>query len=318
MKNRNFLTIRKSALSCLFAVILFIPLVSGCGSGKNGGPIEPPSSESWWSNYLDSSGNPITLQSGFKLVPVSGEQRQAIPKTTPAFDLAYLNFAVDANYRSNLGWLFRGHDQADDRKEDLAGAAEFIKQGGWLRVRETFDWDKDTKRYTQPPAIRMTFLGWAGDLMITYLSEPYIGYPTDTTKTWSGKPTYVSDGSGREFVEILTYQISYLGTRSLVEKVGAGSKTLETYNDVILIKGRANEGEGSIDAYLAPNTGIIYYHLVTAFGMLGAGALIGYSGDNQTLSGAGATDYFPTAPGNHWIYEFSPDDHVPEFRFSIQ
>jgi len=30
------------------------------------------------------------------------------------------------------------------------------------------------------------------------------------------------------------------------------------------------------------------------------------------------TDYMPLATGNQWIYEFSPDDQVPKFRFGVR
>ena len=298
------LYIRNFPLSLSIATLMF----AGCG-GDNG-VTEPPVSDGiYWANYIDQ-----TLPSGFKLVSLNGQQRTAAPLTTPANQAAALNFAVDPDYRSNRGWLFRGHDHASDFKQDLAGAAEFVKQGGRLRVGETFDWDRSTRRYTQPPLIRLTFIGYAGDLMITYLSEPYIAFPADTTKTWTGPPVNVSDASGTSFVEIFSYRIHYLGKCDLMEN----TRTLASYDDVIRIEGTANMGQGLIDAYLAPNVGIIYYHLVTAFGQEGAAALIGFSGENLSITGTSTTDYFPTAPGNHWIYEFSPDDHVPQFRFGVK
>jgi len=293
---------------CSMSFSLAFFLLAGCGDDS--GVVEPPGNGgNFWSNYLD-----LTLPSGFKLVSLEGEQKTATVLTTPANQMGVLNFAIDPDYRSNRGWLFRGHDHFSDVKQDLAGAAEFVKQSGWLRVGETFDWDRGTRRYTQPPLIRLTFIGYAGDLLITYLGEPYIAFPTDTTKTWTGPPVNVSDGSGSSFVEIFSYRIHYLGSSDLMEN----DRVLAGYDDVIHIEGVANAGQGRIDAYLAPNVGIIYYHLVTAFGQEGAAALIGFSGENQSISGAAVKDYFPTAPGNHWIYEFSPDDHVPQFRFSVR
>ncbi|RLB12625.1 MAG: hypothetical protein DRG82_16845, partial [Deltaproteobacteria bacterium] len=191
----------------VLSLALIIYLAGGCGSDSS--VVTPPADGNWWANYLDPAGNPLTLPSGFKLVPIAGHQRTATPKTTPPDERAVLNFAIDPDYRSNRGWLFRGHDQGSDAKQDLAGCAEFIKQAGWLRIGETFDWDRQSARYTQPPQIRLTFIGWAGDLMLTYLGEPYIGFPTDTTKTWTGKPVTVSDGSGNEFVEIFSYRIRF-------------------------------------------------------------------------------------------------------------
>ncbi|GAG41642.1 unnamed protein product, partial [marine sediment metagenome] len=92
-----------------------------------------------------------------------------------------LTFAIDPYYRSNMGYIFRGNDQNDSGKENLAGAVEFIKQSGWLRHRETFDWEglresppgsfKFTRinRFTQFQ-IRTTFTGLAYDLILTLIS----------------------------------------------------------------------------------------------------------------------------------------------------
>jgi hypothetical protein len=302
--------------SCL--LILFAAVVlTGCSDKKT--IVGPgPGDQNYWENYIG-----VTLPNGFKLVSLSGEQREADFLTT-SYQGMVLNFAIDPEYRSNLGYIFRGNDQGDSGKENLCGAVELVKQSGWLRHRETFDWEglkedppgsfKFTRinRYTQFP-IRTTFSGYAYDLMLTLLSEPYIGYPTDTTKTWSGPVVNVSDGS-QSFIEIISYRIHYLGDCDLMEN----SSVLASYSDVIHIEGAADQGQGAIDAYLAPNVGIIYYHLTTAFGQEGAGALIGFSGDNEGINGGAVTDYFPTSPGNNWIYEFAPDDHVPQFRFSVK
>ena len=93
-------------------------------------------------------------------------------------------------------------------------------------------------------------------------SVAYFEQKIDTTKTWLGDPVHVSQGPGSEFVEIMQYSISYLGERRLMESGSA----LETYQDVIRIKGQANQGQGEIEAYLAPDAGIIYYYYITAFG----------------------------------------------------
>lgn len=152
-------------------MLLLALLLSACGSDSN--PTPPDGDHDWWSNYLDGGGQPITLPSGFKLAPIEGgSQRTAGLVTTPANPFAMLNFAVDPRYRSNRGWLFRGHDQLSSDKQDLAGAAELVKQEGWLRIGETFDWDNSTATYNQPPLIRLTFQGFAGDLMIVPLSHP--------------------------------------------------------------------------------------------------------------------------------------------------
>jgi hypothetical protein len=84
-----------------------------------------------------------------------------------------------------------------------------------------------------------------------------------------------------------------------------------------MISGTANQGQGMVDAYLAPDVGIIYYYLLTAFGQKASGALVGYDLQNQSVSGGTIKDYFPTAGGNHWIYEFSPDEQVDNFRFRV-
>ena len=298
---------------------------SACGN-DNGGVVTPGdeiSQDHWWDNYLDENRNPVTLPSGFKLAPLSANQRTATPKTTNRHFV--LNFVIDPDWRSNLGYIFRGNDQNKSALENLAGAVEFYKQEGWLKKRETFDWEgvrEDppgsfnfvrVNRFTKLP-IRSIFNGVATDLMLTLLAEPYIAFPTDTTKTWFGDPVHVSQGPGSEFMEIMQYSISYLGERRLMED----SNALETYQDVIQIKGQANQGQGRIEAYLAPDMGIIYYYYITAFGQKAAGALIGYAGENLDLNGGAVKDYFPTAGGNHWLYEFAPDDRVDEFRFSVQ
>ena len=296
-------------------IVLAAFVLGGCGGGDGGGgTVTPPGEVNWWGNYLDADGNPVTLSSGFKLVAIDGEKQTLTPWTSSTS--GFLHFAIDYDYRSNAGWLFRGDDQSND-KSDLAGAVEFIKQSGFLRVRETFDWDRDNAKYAQF-SIRLPFAGFATDLMLVLLAEPYIAYPTDVSKTWNGDPVYVSDGSGQEIQEIMNYSIEYVGTANLMEN----SSVIKTFDDVIKIKGLANKGtslgRGEIDCYLAPDVGIIYYHLTTAFGQPAAGALVGFSGENVSIGGSRITDYFPTAAGNRWSYEFAPDDHVAEFRFSVQ
>ncbi|MBW7996042.1 MAG: hypothetical protein FVQ81_05595 [Candidatus Glassbacteria bacterium] len=302
-------------------------LAAGCGSDGGGGVVDPGSNigqDHWWDNYLDANRQPITLSSGFKLVELSGDERTATRITSASMGLS-LNFRIDADWRSTGGWLFRGANQGSSTLENLAGAVEVIKQSGRLRIGETFDWEGVRE---QPPgsfkfvrvnrfnqlAIRMPFSGFATDLMTTLLAEPYIGYPTDTTKSWQGPPINVSQGPGTEFQEILTYRIEYLGTRSLKESGTA----IGSWDDVIKITGIANQGQGRIETYLAPNVGILYYYYITAFGQKAAGALAGFDLENRSTGGSAITDYFPTAGGNHWIYEFSPDDRVEQFRFSVE
>jgi hypothetical protein len=301
--------------------------LTGCGSDGGGGIVDAghdTAQEHWWDNYLNDSGQPITLASGFKLVKLDGSESTASRNTSSSSGMS-LNFRIDPDWRSSGGWLFRGADQSSSTLSTIAGAAEMTKQAGWLRIGETFDWESAREdppgsfqftlhnRFTQFP-IRTPFSGFATDLMTTLLAEPYIGFPTDTTKTWQGKPTNVSQGPGTEFQEILSYRIEYLGTRSLKESGTA----IGTWDDVIKITGTANEGQGRIEAYLAPNVGILYYYYITAFGQKAAAALAGYDLDNRSSGGSAVTDYFPTAGGNHWIYEFSPDDRVDQFRFSVE
>lgn len=320
MKKAKFPT----GLACMLIVAV---LAGSPGCGKDGSAVIDPGAdtgaEHWWDNYLDATGNPVTLPSGFKLARADGSLRTVSPATSSQQGLV-LSFAVEPYFRSNAGYLFRGNNQNNADLENLAGAVEFIKQSGWLRQRETFDWEglretppgsfKFTRinRFTKF-SIRSTFNGFATDLMLTLLSEPYIGFPTDTTRKWNGKPVYVSSGIGNEFIEIFSYGIRYIGRAELKE----GSSTLATYDDVILIEGVANQGQGHIRAYLAPNVGIIHYHLTTAFGQPAAGALVGFSGENLDIGGSALTDYMPLAPGNHWLYEFSPDDRVAQFRFQV-
>jgi hypothetical protein len=308
----------------LFTISLVI--FAACGSDGGGGVVDPghdTSQAHWWDNYLSDTGTPLTLPSGFKLVSLDEGDRTATRITSQSKGLS-LNFRVDADWRSNNGWLFRGGDQGSTNYESLAGAVEYIKQGGWLTTGETFDWEGVAEdppgsfefvrvnRFTQFP-IRSVFNGFATDLMTTLLSRPYIAYPTDTTKTWQGPPTNVSQGTGTEFQEIISYHITYLGTRSLYEN----TSKIGTWDDVILIRGVANQGQGMVEAYLAPDVGIVYYYLLTAFGQKAAGALVGYDLENRSVSGSTIKDYFPTAGGNHWIYEFSPDEQVDNFRFKV-
>ena len=196
--------------------------VTGCGS-DGGGVVEPghnTGQEYWWDNYLDASREPITLSSGFKLYALDGSSVTATRYTSTSAGMS-LNFRIDPDWRSTRGWLFRGDDQNNTSLATLAGAAEVIKSNGWLTIGETFDWESTREdgnfnftlynRFTQFP-IRSPFSGFATDLMTTLLSEPYIAFPTDTTKTWQGPVTNVSDGNS-EFQEIMTYSIDYLGTR---------------------------------------------------------------------------------------------------------
>ena len=312
----------------LLAVVAITATVSliGCGSDGGGGVVDPghdTGQDHWWDNYLNSSREPVTLTSGFKLYSLDGSERSASRYTSTSAGMS-LNFRIDPDWRSTRGWLFRGDDQENTNLASLAGAAEIIKQSGWLRIGETFDWESAREepegsfnfvlhnRFTQFP-IRTPFSGFPTDLMKTILDEPYIAFPTDTTKTWQGNINNVSDGT-TEFQEILTYTIEYLGTRSLTESGNA----VDTWDDVIKITGIANQGQGRIETYLAPNVGIVYYYYITAFGQKAAGALVGYDLANSSVGGSSTTDYFPTDGGNHWIYEFSPDDHVDSFRFSVE
>jgi len=311
--------------NCRRVLLLFSAVIltlTACG--KDSGVVAPGDelgAEHWWDNYIDSTGTPITLSSGFRLVPLSAVQQTAKPTTTNAVGIV-LSFVIEPRYSTNRGYLFRGNDQGTN-SEDLAGAVEFIKDSGWLSHRETFDWEGERRsgssatrinRFTQFP-IRSPFNGVATDLMLTLLARPYVAFPTDTTKHWFGPPVHVSNGSGGEILEIISYGIEYLGSKSLVENK---TTKLGTFEDVIHIYGRANAGEAVVDAYLVPNIGIIYYHLVTAFGQKAAGALIGYAGANYDLDGNPLKDYFPMNGGNNWIYEFAPDNSVDDFRFTIE
>ncbi len=298
----------------IFFILLLSVFSFSCGKDP---AFEPElTQEHWWDYYLKDDGSPVELPSGFKLVSLSSAIKPVTPVTMNN-SFIILEFVIDPDYRSNRGFILRGNNQNAD-EEDLAGAVEFIKQGGYLRVGEAFDWqgsganEHRINRFNQPP-MRSTFNGVAYDLLITLLSEPYIMHPTDTTRIWSGKPTYVSDGT-REFQETNRFGIEYLGR---VELVADGSRKVFEFQDVIRATGRADQGGGHIEAYLAPDAGIFYYHLVTAFGQEGAGALIGYNCENQDLNGATVQDYFPTAPGNHWIYEFAADERVAQFRFKL-
>ena len=291
--------------------------LTGCGSDSGGGTVVDPGHETgqehWWDNYLNESGQPVTQASGFKLIQLDGSQRTASRNTSSSAGLS-LNFRIDPDWRSSNGWLFRGADQGNTDLAEIAGAAEVYKQGGWLKIGETFDWESVPVNRFDQLFIRTPFSGFATDLMLTLLAEPYIAFPTDTTRTWQGPPTNVSQGQGTEFQEIFSYRIEYLGTRSLKESGTA----IGTWDDVIKITGVANQGQGRIETYLAPNVGILYYYYITAFGQKAAGALAGYDLENRSTGGSAVTDYFPTAGGNHWIYEFSPDSRVDQFRFSVE
>ena len=156
--------------------------LTGCGSDGGGAVVDPghdTGQEHWWDLYLNNSGQPITLASGFKLVKLAGSERTASRNTSSSAGLA-LNFRIDPDWRSNSGWLFRGADQGSTTLATIAGAAEVIKQGGWLKIGETFDWESAREdppgsfeftlynRFNQL-AIRMPFSGFATDLMTTLL-----------------------------------------------------------------------------------------------------------------------------------------------------
>ncbi|HLA39060.1 MAG TPA: hypothetical protein VJ417_03645 [Candidatus Glassbacteria bacterium] len=311
----------------LVAVTLAVAVSVSCSD--NGGSVTPPddsgalTQEHWWDNYLDATGNPITLSSGFKLSALTAQQKSATRWSSTSVGFV-LNFVIDPNWRTNIGWLFRGADQGNGSLENLAGAVEIYKDAGWLKNRENFDWEgmsedppgsfnfKRVNRFAQF-SIRTPFAGVVVDLMLSLLAEPYIAIPTDTTKTWQGDPVHVSQGPGSEFLEVINYRLRYVGQAGLEEN----GKRIASFQDVIAITGTANQGQGYVEAYLAPNVGLVYYYLLTAFGQKAAGALLGYSGENLSISGESLNDYFPTAGGNHWIYEFAPDNRVDQFRFKV-
>ncbi|MFH1069218.1 MAG: hypothetical protein V1794_06300, partial [Candidatus Glassbacteria bacterium] len=226
-----------------FAAILILAATVSI-SCSDSGSVSPPGNggelgqEHWWDNYLDAAGNPTTLPSGFKLASLSTQQKTATKWTTGGQGLV-LNFVIDPDWRTNIGWLFRGADQGNSSLENLAGAVEIYKDGGRLKNRENFDWEgvsedppgsfqfKRINRFTQF-AIRTPFAGVAVDLMQTLLAEPYIAYPVDTTRTWQGDPVHVSQGPGSEFTEIFTYRPSLFGRASLNEN----DRALGSWDDV--------------------------------------------------------------------------------------
>jgi hypothetical protein len=229
-----------------------------------------------------------------------------------------LHFIVSNEYRTPDGFFFEGRNQ-QTIYEELTGRVEVIKDSnGWLRIGATFSYESEYAGFVE--SIFGPFAGIALDVYEPLSSEPYIHFPTEETLHWTSDTVFVSDGNV-EFQRYFSYRIEYIGDADLVDN----GQVVKEFSDVIRFVGDPNSSTPGqrpdlVVAYLAPDYGIIH-SLFRFFDVENACALLGYGGSNIVFpDGESVKDYFPTAPGNQWLYEFSYDSEEGEtvdFRFSV-
>jgi hypothetical protein len=229
-----------------------------------------------------------------------------------------LTFIISNELRTPDGFLFEGRNQGTIY-EELTGRAELIKDSeGWLRTGATFSYESEFGDFVE--SLLGPFAGIALDLYEPIASNPFIRFPTDETVQWVSDTVFVSDGTN-EYVRFFRYRIERIGGADLT----ADGSVVKTFTEVIRYRGEANASVPNqrpdlVEAYLAPDFGIIYA-LFRLFDVENACALIGYGGENiEFPDGDAVTDYFPTAPGNQWRYEFSRDSvegQAVDFRFRV-
>ncbi len=232
---------------------------------------------------------------------------------------ASLHFIVSNEYRTPDGFFFEGRNQGTIY-EELTGRVELIKDtDGWLRVGAAFSYESEYADFVE--SILGPFAGIALDLYEPISSEPFIQFPTVESEQWTSDTVFVSDGT-TEYQRYFQFGIDYIGDVDLV----ADGQVVMQFSDVIYYLGEPNstvpgQRPDRVEAYLAPNYGIIYA-LFRLFDVENACALIGYGGGNiEFPDGGNITDYFPMAPGNHWLYEFSLDSEEGgevQFRFRVE
>jgi hypothetical protein len=230
-----------------------------------------------------------------------------------------LTFIVSNEWRTPDGFFFEGRNQGTVY-EELTGRVELIKDGeGWMRTGATFSYESEFGDFVE--SLLGPFAGIALDLYEPFDSDPYIGFPTDPSRTWVSDTVFVSDGT-HEFERFFRYHIEPVGAADLL----ADGATVKTFSDVIRYRGEADaslpgQRPDLVEAYLAPDVGIIWA-LFRFFDVENACALLGYGGENiEFPDGAAISDYFPLAPGNRWLYEFSRDSEegqAVDFRFRVE
>lgn len=232
---------------------------------------------------------------------------------------ATLKFIISNEVRTPDGFFFEGRNQGT-AYEELTGRVEIIKEDGWMRMGATFSYESEYSDFVE--SIFGPFAGIALDIYESMSAGPYIGFPTNEGVSWTSDSVFVSDGT-TEYQSFYRYRIEYVGNADLV-----ADGQVKRFSDVIHCIGEVNSTlpgnrPDLVEAYLAPDYGIIFA-LFRLFDVENACALIGYGGGNILFPGEDAvvnvTDYFPTAPGNQWLYEFSKDSEEGEevdFRFSV-
>ena len=232
---------------------------------------------------------------------------------------ATLKFIINNEVRTPDGFFFEGRNQGTVY-EELTGRVEIIKEGGWMRMGATFSYESEYGDFVE--SIFGPFAGIALDIYEPMSADPYIAFPANEGVSWTSDTVFVSDGT-TEYLNFYRYRIEYVGDVDLMADGQA-----KGFSDVIHYIGEANATLSGnrpdlVEAYLAPDYGIIFA-LFRLFDVENACALIGYGGENVLFPGEDAIvkiiDYFPTAPGNQWLYEFSNDSEEGEevnFRFSV-
>lgn len=225
-----------------------------------------------------------------------------------------LYFIVDQNEWSGRGYYWEGANWGT-AAEELAGRAELIKEGGWLRVGETWSYNGSSGTYEQ--SLFGAFSGVALNIFEPMSSEPYIGFPTDPGQFWYSDTVFQTCPNQDEVEQSFVYEIQEVGRASIL----LNGSPVQSYDNVIKYLATAVEGTDSLAVWLAPDVGIIY-SIYTSCEITGLASLIGFEGENLAFgSGEELSDYFPLAPCNIWLYEFSKDydqGEVIDFRLRIQ
>ncbi len=225
-----------------------------------------------------------------------------------------LYFIVDQNEWSGRGYFWEGANWGT-AAEELAGRAELIKEGGWLRVGETWSYNGSTQMYEK--SLFGAFSGVALNIFEPLSSEPYIAFPTNPGQFWHSDTVFQTCPDQDEVEQSFVYSIQDVGEASIL----LDGTPVQSYTDVIKYLATAVEGTDSLAVWLAPNVGIIY-SIYTSCEITGLASLIGFNGENLAFgSGEELTDYFPLAPCNIWLYEFSKDyeeGEVIDFRLTIR
>jgi hypothetical protein len=225
-----------------------------------------------------------------------------------------LYFIVDNEEWSGRGYYWEGANWGT-AAEELAGRAELIKEDGWLRVGETWSYNGSTQMYEK--SLFGAFSGVALNIFEPVASEPYIALPTDPGQFWYSDTVFQTCPDQEEVEQSFVYSIRQVGDASIL----LNGTPVQSYSDVIEYVATAVEGTDSLAVWLAPDVGIIY-SIYTSCEITGLASLIGFEGENLAFgTGGQLNDYFPLAPCNTWLYEFSKDYEQGEsidFRLTIR